>query len=147
MGSRLSGDWRRIVLGAALAGLSVLVAVPLARAGQQTEAGLSGTVTDESQGVMPGVTVTVSSPSLQGARDTVTDEQGKYRISPLPIGTYTVVFSLSGFRTVRREEVRLTAGLIARIDVALSVGGVEETITVSGASPVVDVTRRQLRRR
>ena len=140
MGSRLSGDWRRIVLGAALAGLSVLVAVPLARAGQQTEAGLSGTVTDESQGVMPGVTVTVSSPSLQGARDTVTDEQGKYRISPLPIGTYTVVFSLSGFRTVRREEVRLTAGLTARIDVALSVGGVEETITVSGASPVVDVT-------
>ena len=140
MASRLSGDWRRIVLGVALAGLSVLAAVPLASAGQQTEAGLSGTVTDESQGVMPGVTVTVSSPSLQGARDTVTDEQGKYRISPLPIGTYTVVFSLSGFRTVRREEVRLTAGLTARIDVALSVGGVEETITVSGASPVVDVT-------
>jgi len=129
-----------MLLWAALAGLGVMTVVGPVSAGQETAAGLSGTVTDESQGVMPGVTVTVVSPSLQGERDTVTDEQGKYRISPLPIGTYTVTFTLSGFRTVRREEVRLTAGLTARIDAAMSVGGVEETITVSGASPVVDVS-------
>jgi len=97
-----------MLLWAALAGLGVMTVVGPVSAGQETAAGLSGTVTDESQGVMPGVTVTVVSPSLQGERDTVTDEQGKYRISPLPIGTYTVTFTLSGFRTVRREEVRLT---------------------------------------
>src|SRR5262245_55744696 len=140
MVSRLSGDWRRIVLGAATAGLIVLPAAGRASAGQETVAGIFGTVLDQSQSVMPGVTVTVTSPALQGSRETVSDEQGRYRISPLPIGTYTMVFELSGFRPLRREEVRLTAGLMARIDVAMSVGGGQETVTVSGASPVVDVT-------
>jgi carboxypeptidase family protein len=140
MGWRVAGYSRRIVLGAALAGLSVLTPVAQAYAAQDVTAGITGTVTDESKGVMPGVTVAVSGPSLQGARDSVTDDQGGYRITPLPIGTYTVVFTLQGFRTVRREEVRLTAGLTARIDVSMSVGGVEETITVSGASPVVDMS-------
>lgn len=140
MVSRLRGDWRRIVLGAAVAGLIVLTAAGRAIAGQETVAGIFGSVTDESQSLMPGVTVTVTSPSLQGSRDAVTDEQGRYRISPLPIGTYTMVFELQGFRTLRREEVRLTAGLMSRIDVGLVVGGLEETVTVSGASPVVDVT-------
>src|SRR5262245_45374660 len=140
MVSRLGADWRRIVLAAALVVLSVLMAAGPASAGQETVAGIFGAVTDESQSVMPGVTVTFTSPSLQGSRDTVTDDQGRYRMSPLPVGTYTLVFELAGFRTLRREEVRLTAGLMARIDVGLVVGGLEETVTVSGASPVVDVT-------
>ncbi len=140
MVSRLRGDWKRIVLGVAVAGLSVLTVVGRASAGQETDASVIGTVSDQSQGVLPGVAVTATSSALQGSRETVTDAQGRYRISPLPIGTYTLVFTLSGFRTLRREEVRLTAGLTARIDVALTVGGLEETVTVSGAAPVVDVS-------
>jgi Carboxypeptidase regulatory-like domain len=139
MVSTLSGGWRRIVQGTVTA-LSILAVVLPASAGQETRGSIIGTVTDQSEGVMPGVTVTVTSPALQGERDAVTDEQGRYRINPLPIGTYTMVFTLSGFRTLTRENVRLTAGLQARIDVSLVVGGVEETVTVSGLSPVVDVS-------
>lgn len=105
---------------------------------QQTEASVIGTVTDESQGVLPGVTVTATSPALQGTRGTVTDAQGRYRLTPLPIGTYVLVFELAGFQTLRRENLRLTAGLTARLDVTVTVGGLAETVTVSGASPVVD---------
>jgi len=136
----LRGGWTRIVQRAAVASLGVLTVVGPASAGQDTDASLIGTVTHESQAVMPGVTVTVTSSALQGSRVVVTDEQGRYRISPLPIGTYTLVFGLTGFRTLRREDVRLTAGLTARIDVAMSLGGLEETVTVSGATPVVDVS-------
>ena len=138
--SRSGCERRPIASRIVFAVLSLVIAAGPARAGQDTVAGVAGTVTDESQGVLPGVTVTVTSPSLQGSRDTVTDEQGRYRLSPLPIGTYTLVFTLSGFRSVRREDVRLTAGATGRVDVPMSVGGVEETITVSGAAPIVDVT-------
>ncbi len=140
MGSRLGGHrGRRVCLGVAVAVLGVLTVAGRASAGQEGDASIVGTVTDESKAVLPGVTVTAMSPALQGSRDTVTDEQGQYRLSPLPIGTYVLVFELAGFRTLRREEVRLTAGLTARIDISMSVGGLEETVTVSGASPVVDV--------
>jgi hypothetical protein len=136
---RLGGhQWRRVRVIVAV--LSFLTVGALARAGQETDAGVAGTVTDESKGVMPGVTVTATSSSLQGSRVTVTDAQGRYRLSPLPIGTYVLVFELQGFRTQRRDQIRLTAGLSARIDVVMSVGGIEETVTVSGASPMVDAT-------
>ena len=69
---------------------------------------------------------------------TVTDAQGEYRLTPLPIGTYTVAYALSGFQTVRREAIRLTAGFTARVDIPLKVGQLEETVIVSGASPLVD---------
>jgi hypothetical protein len=108
--------------------------------GQQA-AGIIGTVTDESGGVLPGVTVTATSPALQVPSVTaVTDATGEYRLTPLPIGTYTVDYVLSGFQTVRREGVRLTIGFTARLDIGLKVGSLEETITVSGLSPVVDTT-------
>jgi hypothetical protein len=123
----------------AVAVLGALTVVGRASAGQQSDASVVGTVTDESQSVLPGVTVTATSPALQGSRTAVTDAQGQYRISQLPIGTYTLVFELSGFRTLRREALRLTAGLTGRLDIALALGGLEETVTVSGASPVVDV--------
>src|SRR5438132_10386100 len=78
-------------------------------AAQQSAAGIVGQVTDESGGVLPGVTVTAASPALQ-VREVVavTDGRGEYRLTPLPIGTYTLVFTLSGFQTVRRENLRLT---------------------------------------
>ena len=127
---------RRVAAALAVAGTALTLA-PHAL-GQQA-AGIIGQVTDESGAVLPGVTVTATSPSLQVASVvSVTDGRGAYRLSPLPIGTYTVEYVLAGFQTVRREGVRLTIGFTAAIDVPLKVGALEESITVSGAAPVVD---------
>jgi carboxypeptidase family protein len=105
----------------------------------QQDAGVIGVVTDESGAVLPGVTVTVTGPALQvPSMSDVTDSKGEFRITPLPIGTYTVEYALSGFSSVKREGIRLTVGFTAKIDAQLKVGALEETITVSGQSPVVD---------
>ena len=99
-----------------------------------------GQVSDESGGVLPGVTVTASSPALLLEKVlVVTDERGEYRLTPLPIGTYTVEYQLQGFQSVRREGVRLAIDFTARLDISLKVGSLEETIVVSGASPIVDI--------
>ena len=110
------------------------------RAGAQSgTATISGQLRDESGAVLPGVTVVARSPSLQlSGMTAVTDAQGEYRLTPLPIGTYTLEYTLSGFQMVRRDGIRLTAGFTARVDVQLKVGQLEETVTVSGASPLVD---------
>ena len=118
-----------------------LIFAPQVAFGQAaTEASIVGVVTDESGAILPGVTVTVSSPALQ-VREVVevSDSRGEYRIAALPIGTYRVSYALSGFQTAAREGVRLTAGFTAKLDVSLKVGALEETIIVSGQSPVVDV--------
>ena len=126
-----------------LAGLFFLFLFPIsspAGAGQGTGASIIGQVTDESGAVLPGVTVSVTSPALQVPQVTdVTNEVGEYRLAPLPIGVYQVTFELAGFRPVQRQEVRLTVGFTARIDVSMGLASVAETITVSGAAPVVDV--------
>jgi outer membrane receptor protein involved in Fe transport len=107
----------------------------------RTDASIIGQVTDQSKAVLPGVTVTATSPALQVPSVTaVTDGNGEYRMTPLPIGVYTVEFGLSGFQTLRREGIRLTVGFTARVDVTLSVGQVEESVTVSGATPLIDTT-------
>ena len=134
------GSGVRRFLRAALAGFALTVACAHAASAQQG-ASIIGTVTDDTGGAMPGVTITATSPSLQVPSVTaVTDERGEYRITPLPIGLYSLDYELSGFSTVKRDAVRLTVGFTARIDVALKVGGLEESITVSGAAPVVDVS-------
>jgi hypothetical protein len=122
--------------------ISCLVILPAAVAARQSsEAGIIGQVVDQSGSALPGVTVTVSSPALQVGRvSAVTNERGEYRVTPLPIGTYSLEYALLGFSTVRREGVRLTVGFTAKLDVQLTLGALEETVTVSGASPVVDVT-------
>ena len=109
--------------------------------GGQGTGSIIGQVTDQSGAVLPGVTVTATSPALQVPQVTaVTNEQGEYRLAPLPIGVYQVAFELAGFRPAQRQDVRLTVGFTARIDVALGLATVAETVTVSGAAPVVDVT-------
>ena len=108
--------------------------------------GISGTVSDNTGGVLPGVTVTAASPALiEGQRVAISDSQGLYSIVDLRPGVYTVTFSLPGFSTIIREGIELTTGFTANIDSAMAVGGIEETITVTGAAPVVDVqnVRRQ----
>src|SRR6266850_1258025 len=117
----------------------LLLAADRAAFAQTGTATINGQVTDESSAILPGVTVTARSLALQVPQvTTVSDAEGRYRLTPLPIGTYEVTFELSGFRTVRREDIRLTAGFTARLDATLNVGNLEETVTVSGASPLVD---------
>ena len=122
----------------ALALLVALVAVAPARA-QQTGI-LTGTVRDPQGAVLPGVTVTVSGPALiGGSRSTTTGPLGTYQIANLPPGFYTVTYELVGFTTLRREQIRIEVGVVTTLDVELRVASVEETVTVTGESPVVDV--------
>ena len=102
--------------------------------------GISGTVTDETGGVLPGVTVEARSPAIiEQVRTGITDGAGQYSIIALEPGTYSVTYSLPGFGTVVREGIELSIGFTASIDIQLSVGDIQETVTVSGATPVVDI--------
>jgi len=117
-----------------------LVAFASSAAAGQGTATIVGQVTDQSGAVLPGVTVTATSPALQVPQvTTITNEVGEYRLAPLPIGVFDVAFELSGFRPAQRQNVRLTVGFTARIDVSLGLATVAETVTVTGAAPVVDV--------
>lgn len=118
----------------------VMLATVVGSASAQ-DAGVTGQVVDESGAALPGVTVMAKSPALQVPEITaITDGRGDYRLTPLPIGTYEVSYELPGFQTLRREGLRLTSGFTARVDVQLKVGTLEESVTVSGATPVVDVS-------
>jgi hypothetical protein len=109
-------------------------------ASAQIGSGISGVVRDTSGAVLPGVTVEVASPVLiEGSRSTITDSGGQYQVIDLRPGDYTVTFTLPGFRAVRREGIRLTAAFTATVNTELQVGQLEESITVSGQSPLVDV--------
>ena len=106
------------------------------------QSSIAGRVADSTGGVLPGVTVEAASPALiEQVRIVVTDGEGRYTISDVRPGDYTVSFTLPGFATVVREGVIVAAGVTVTVNSDLSAGGVEETITVSGAAPVVDVQR------
>ena len=101
---------------------------------------LTGTVTDASGAVLPGVTVTATSDALiGGSRTAVTDENGVYRFPALPPGSYTVGAELSGFKPYSQEAVRLQLGQTITVDPKLEVGGFQDRVTVAGVAPVVDV--------
>jgi hypothetical protein len=110
--------------------------------------GVAGIVRDSSGAILPGVTVEATSPALiEKSRTVVTDGAGQYRIVDLEPGTYTVTFTLPGFATIRREGIELTGAGVTTINADLRVGAVEETVTVTGATPVVDTqtsTRREV---
>ena len=110
-----------------------------AASAQQQVASISGVARDASGGVLPGVTVEAASPALiEKVRVVVTDGEGRYNVTDLRPGTYSVSFTLAGFSVVLREGIILTSGFTATVNGDLRVGGLEETITVTGASPVVD---------
>lgn len=104
------------------------------------QASITGTVTDTSGAVLPGVTVEAASPAIiEKVRLAVTDGVGQYRITELRPGAYTVTFSLPGFSTIVRDGITLTGAFTAAVDVEMRVGALEETITVTGEAPIVDV--------
>ena len=122
----------RICIGMALVALMPSMA--------HAQASLAGIVRDTSGAVLPGVTVEVASPVLiEKVRSAVTDGSGQYRLTELPPGTYQVTFALPGFSTVRRENVEIGGVGVVTVNADLRVGAVEETITVTGETPIVDV--------
>ena len=123
----------RIIMGAAL-----LMLLPVAALAQTSA--IAGTVKDTSGAVLPGVTVEAASPALiEKVRSAVSDGNGQYKIEALRPGTYSVTFTLPGFSVVKRDGVEITADFTATINGEMKVGALEETITVSAESPVVDV--------
>src|SRR5262245_57904625 len=129
-------SWSAIVVAA----VASVVALPRVAVAQRGTGAIAGTVRDATGAVLPGTTVEASSPALiEKVRTAVTDETGQYKLIELRPGTYTVTFALAGFSGVRREGIELTSDFTANVNAELRVGAVEETITVSGATPVVDV--------
>ena len=123
-----------------------LLFLPAAAWAQGAASTIAGVVRDTSGAVMPGVTVEAASPVLiEKVRAVVTDSQGLYRIVDLRPGLYTITFTLPGFSTFRRDGLELAAGFTATVNAELRVGALEETVTVSGEAPVVDIqsTRQQ----
>lgn len=120
--------------------LAVFVCASSAAAQTNSTGAIAGVARDTTGAVLPGVTVEASSPALiEKVRTAVTDGEGNYKIIDLRPGTYTVTFTLAGFSTFKREGIALTAGFTAAANAEMKVGGLEETVTVTGASPVVDV--------
>ena len=101
---------------------------------------INGRVTDSSDAVMPGVTVTLTSPSQMGVRTAVTDADGTYRFAAVTPGDYVVAFELAGFSTVRNEGIRVSLGFTATVNAKLTVASLQESVTVTGQSPVVDTS-------
>jgi hypothetical protein len=127
----------------ALAVAALIILIPT---GARAQAVIAGSVRDTSGAVLPGVTVEASSPALiEKVRTAISDGSGQYRIEDLRPGVYKVSFSLPGFSTFEREGVELTGSFTATINADMRVGALEETVTVTGESPIVDVqsARRQ----
>jgi Carboxypeptidase regulatory-like domain len=135
---------QKLIRGILLAAACLLV-LPAAASAQSAIVGL---VTDDSGGVLPGVTVEASSPALiEGSKTGITDGQGRYRIVQLRPGVYKLKFSLTGFADIVRDGINLPSEFTATVNAELKVGALAETVTVSGAAPQVDVqqaTRTQV---
>ena len=125
-----------------LAGIVLFPAVVFA------QASITGIVKDASGAVIPGATVEATSPALiEKVRSVVTDRNGGYRIVDLRPGPYSVTFALPGFNTLKRDGIELTGLVTVVVDAELRVGALEETVTVTGESPIVDVQSTTQQRR
>jgi hypothetical protein len=130
----------RHLIGVLVTSLLAASGPGVVRVAAQVDTGrITGTVIDNSSAMLPGVTVSLSGDSLiGGVRTLTTDESGVYSFDRLPPGTYQIRFELTGFRPVEQTGVRVSAAFVATIHVKLEIGGIAETLIVSGESPTVD---------
>src|SRR5438876_11772072 len=134
----------RVLARAVLVLASLLVLMPVAA---HAQGAIAGQVKDASGAVLPGVSVEAASPVLiEKTRNVVSDGSGNYRIENLRPGSYTVTFTLTGFSTVKREDIAVSGSGTTTADATLRVGAVAETITVTAESPLVDTanTRKEV---
>lgn len=132
---------RRLRILLVTVGFVAMISAPaFAQSVGATTGAINGKVSDASGGVMPGVAVTIASPSMQGVRTGVTNEEGVYRFPAIPPGDYKITYELAGFSTVVREGIRVGLGFTATVNTELKLASLTETVVVSGQSPVVDIT-------
>ena len=118
---------------------ALALAAALPAGAQELRGRITGVVTDNTGAVLPGVTVTAAGPALIQPQTTVTSDDGTYRYPALPPGLYTVSFELSGFQTLKREGIRLGLNQTLSVDAQLQLSSLQETVTITGESPIVDV--------
>ena len=127
-----------------MAVLAVSLLIPCTVAAQGGGASSTGTIqgraADASGAILPGVTVTAASPSMIGVQTQVTNENGTYRFPAVPPGVYSMTFELAGFSTVKRDGIQISLGFTANVNADMTLASLQETVTVSGASPVIDTT-------
>jgi hypothetical protein len=133
---------KRWLSGLLITAAMIAVAAPaFAQGGGASSTGtIQGRVTDSQGAVLPGVTVTATSPSMLGAQTTVTSETGNYRFPAVPPGNYNITYELAGFSGVKREGILITLGFTANVNVELALATLQETVTVTGESPVIDTS-------
>jgi hypothetical protein len=137
------GSMKSVSIVPVLAAIILCGSAPrvLAQGGGASSTGaINGKVVDTSSAVLPGVTVTAASASLMGVQTSVTNETGTYRFPALPPGAYTLTYELPGFNTLKRENIVLTLGFTATVNVELAVASLQESVTVTGESPVIDTS-------
>lgn len=121
--------------------LAASLALPGLAFGQGGDSSIRGTVTDDTGAVLPGVTITATSPALIAPEVIVTDSSGTYRLLNLPVGTFTIEASLSGFATYRQEGILVRASTNIGVDMVMSISTVQETITVTAETPMLEISR------
>src|SRR6476646_7425066 len=120
---------------------TVLFLLAASAAAQTGQGSLRGYVKDDQGGALPGATVTARSAALMQPSTAVTDAEGYYRLVNLPPGSYVVTAELTGFAAYRREDVLLRAGANFQVDITMKLGTLQETVTVSGESPMLEVSK------
>ncbi len=135
--------WIKGVLGLLVA-LSFSAQAFAQGGGASSTGTIQGRVSDAQGAVLPGVTVTATSPALLGAQTTITSETGNYRFPAVPPGNYEISYELAGFNTLKRSGISITLGFTANVNVELALATLQETVTVSGASPVIDTSATRI---
>src|SRR5262245_41116452 len=138
IGGKMSMSKLRKILRVAVLWLATAVGI----SAQGTTGGIAGTLSDSTGAVLPGVTVTLTGPNLQGSRTAVSDEAGVYRFRNVPPGTgYRVVAQLSGFRDSTQEPIQVLLGQEGTVNLSMSPSGVSETVSVTAVTPLVDISQ------
>src|SRR5262245_57653520 len=123
-----------------LSSVVLLLVASASAIAQQTTGNITGRVLDQQGAAMPGVSITAKHPATGLTRNEVTDAEGVYRVTALPVGVYEVVAELTGFQTVSKQDIEVNVGQTVAIDFQMKVATIAETVTVTGATPLIETT-------